>query len=190
MNAFHIHQQASAYTSPWSLRVRVKVLLWQVCWATLCAWTPKPMNAWRLFWLRRFGATMHGAPFVHGRATVVRPWNLTMNERACLGQGCTAYCLDRVELGEGATLAQEAYLCTGTHDFNHPDTPLKTAAITVGAYAFIGLRATVLPGVAIAPGCVVGAGAVVTRDTEPWSIYGGNPARRIGTRLRAQAARS
>jgi putative colanic acid biosynthesis acetyltransferase WcaF len=190
VNAFRIHEQTSAYTSPWSLGVRVKVLIWEVCWSLLCAWTPKPFNAWRLFWIRRFGATVHGAPFVHGRATIVRPWNLTLHERSCLGDGAVAYCLDRIELGVGSTIAQGAYLCTGTHDFDHPHTPLKTAAISIGAYAFVGLRAIVLPGASIGADCVIGAGAVVTRDTEAGAVYAGNPARRVGTRRRRDAASS
>ena len=182
MNTFRVHDQTSSYTSPWSLGIRIKVLLWELTWTLCCRWTPKPANAWRLFWLRRFGATIDGAPFVHGRASIIRPWNLTLRERSCLGDGAVAYCLDPVELGVGSTIAQEAYLCTGTHDFDHPHTPLKTAPITVGAHAFVGLRAIVMPGVAIGAGSVVGAGAVVTKDTEAWSIVGGNPARRISTR--------
>jgi putative colanic acid biosynthesis acetyltransferase WcaF len=126
-----------------------------------------------------------GAPFVHGRASIIRPWNLTLHDRSCLGDGAVAYCLDRIELGVGSTVAQAAYLCTGTHEFNNPHFPLKTAAISVGAYAFIGLRAIVLPGVVVGAGSVVGAGAVLTRDTEGWGIYGGNPARKIGVRQQA-----
>jgi putative colanic acid biosynthesis acetyltransferase WcaF len=185
MNTFQIHRQSSTYASPWPVRTRVRVLLWELCWSFGCAWTPKPFNAWRLFWLRRFGTTVHGAPFVHGRALIVRPWNLTLHELSCLGDGAVAYCLDRVELGIGSTVAQGAYLCTGTHDFDDPHTPLKTAPISVGAHAFIGLRAIVMPGVQIAAGSIVGAGAVVTKDTEEWGIYGSNPARRIGTRRRS-----
>lgn len=187
MNTFRTFEQDSAYVSPWRFRVRVRVLMWGLCWALFCSWTPKPFNGWRLMWLRGFGARLEGAPFVHGRASIVRPWNLTLRQRACLGAGAVAYCLDGVELGAGATLAQEAYLCTGTHDFNHPHTPLRTAAISVGADAFIGLRAVILPGVQIGQGCVIAAGAVVSRDTEAWGIYGGNPARQIGIRTRGQA---
>jgi putative colanic acid biosynthesis acetyltransferase WcaF len=187
VNTFRVHEQASAYASPWSLGIRVKVLLWEVCWAAFCGWTPKPLNAWRLFWLRRFGATVHGAPFVHGRASIIRPWNLTLHARSCLGDGAVAYCLDRIELGVGSTVAQGAYLCTGTHDFDQPHTPLKTAAIVVGAQAFVGLRAIVLPGVTIGAGCVVGAGAVVTKDTAEWRLCAGNPAREIGVRRRPEA---
>lgn len=182
MNGFRIHAQASAYDSPWTLASRIKLLAWELCWALLCRWTPKPLNRWRVFWLGLFGATIHGRPFVHGRAAIVRPWNLTLHDRACLGDGSVAYCLDRIELHTGATLAQQAYLCAGTHDFDDPATPLKTAPIHVGAHAFIGLRAVVLPGVTVGRGCLVGAGAVLSRDAQDWGIYAGVPARRIGKR--------
>jgi acetyltransferase-like isoleucine patch superfamily enzyme len=54
--------------------------------------------------------------------------------------------------------------------------------ITIGPNAFVGARACVLPGITIGEGCVVGAAAVVTRDTAPWTIVAGNPARTIGHR--------
>jgi putative colanic acid biosynthesis acetyltransferase WcaF len=184
---FHVHQQDSAYVSPWSVGIRVKVLLWDIVWGVLCSWTPKPFNRWRLLWLSAFGCEVHGICFVHGRARVIRPWNLVLRERSCLGDGAVAYCLDKVVVGEGATVAQEAYLCTGTHDFDDPRLPLKTAPITVGAHAFVGLRAIVLPGVTVAPRSIVGAGAVLTRDNEIDGIYAGNPARRIGSRSPAAA---
>jgi len=47
---------------------------------------------------------------------------------------------------------------------------------------WIGSRATILPGVRIGKGAVVGAGAVVTKAVEPYSIVGGTPARQIGHR--------
>ena len=47
---------------------------------------------------------------------------------------------------------------------------------------WVGTRATILPGVTLGRGCVVAAGAVVTRDVPPLVIVGGVPARPIGTR--------
>ena len=41
-----------------------------------------------------------------------------MRHRACLGERSVAYSLGTIEIMEGATVAQEAYLCTGTHDFS------------------------------------------------------------------------
>jgi putative colanic acid biosynthesis acetyltransferase WcaF len=105
-----------------------------------------------------------------------------MQDRACLGDRANAYTLDFITLEEGCTVAQEVYLCTGTHDFSSDRIPLKTAPITIGAHSFIGVRAIILPGVTISAGCIVGAGAVVTKSTSENSIYAGNPARLIRAR--------
>jgi len=53
----------------------------------------------------------------------------------------------------------------------------------VGNDVWIGDNVTVLAGVRIADGCVLGVGAVVTKDTEPYGIYGGIPARLIRHRF-------
>lgn len=170
------YAQASAYDTPWTGNERLRTQLWEICWALFCHWTPKPFNTWRLFWLRIFGARLHGHPFVHPRARVTHPWNLTMHDRACLGDGAHAYALGMIELQAGCTIAQESYLCTGTHDFASPNLPLQTAPIIVGTQAFVGLRAIVLPGISIGKNAVVGAGSVVTRDVADGQKVAGNPA--------------
>jgi carbonic anhydrase/acetyltransferase-like protein (isoleucine patch superfamily) len=48
---------------------------------------------------------------------------------------------------------------------------------TVGARSFMGVNSCVADGVTIAEDCVVGAGAVIMRDTRPRGVYLGNPAR-------------
>ena len=184
MNPLVTHHQAGAYATPWPVRRRAALLLWQLAWPLACGWTPKPANVWRLFVLRLFGARIHGRPFVHARARIAQPWHLTLRHRACLGDGAVAYSLGPIELGAGATLAQEAYLCTGTHDFASPHLPLQTAAIRVGAGAFVGARSFILPGVDLGENCLVGASAVVTRDVAPDTVVAGNPARVIGPRPR------
>ena len=174
--------QATAYSSPWSVRERVGMLLWDYAWAVFCRWTPKPFNRWRLFWLRLFGAKLEGTPFVHQRARIQIPWNLTLHDRACLGDRANAYTLGEIEIGARSIVAQEAYLCTGTHDLGDPKVPLQVAKITVGEDVFIGARAFIMPGVKLGDRCVVGACSLVTRDVPPEMIAVGHPARAIRKR--------
>ncbi|MDQ2867337.1 MAG: putative colanic acid biosynthesis acetyltransferase [Verrucomicrobiota bacterium] len=170
-------EQSNAFASPWDNGHRVMRVLWEVCWFVFCVWTPKPLNPWRLFWLRVFEAKIEGTPFVHQRARIAVPWHLTLRDRACLGDRANVYSLGEVEIGERATVAQEAYLSTGSHDFSRPEIPLTTAKITIGADAFIGARAFVLPGVTIGERTIIGACSVVTKDVPPNVVAAGNPCR-------------
>ena len=167
--------QELPHESPWSGSNRIMRVLWEFCWFVFCAWTPKPLNEWRLFWLRVFDAKIFGRPFVHQRARIAIPWNLTLHDRACLGDRANAYTLGEIEIGAGAIVAQEAYLSTGSHDFTNPALPLVTAKITIGENAFVGARAFVLPGITIGARSVIGAGSVVTHDVPENVFAAGNP---------------
>lgn len=174
-----IRRQDPGKISPWNAMTRVRLFVWQLIWAIACAWTPKPANFWRLFVLRRFGARIHGHPFVHQRARIAMPWNVTLHDAACVGDRATLYSQDSITLHAGALVAQEAYLCCGTHDLMDPAWPLLTAPIVIGERAFVGARVFVLPGVTIGARAIVGACSVVTADVAPGSRVAGNPARTL-----------
>jgi putative colanic acid biosynthesis acetyltransferase WcaF len=177
--------QASPYHSPWSARQRIAMLLWEYCWLVFCIWTPKPLNRWRLFWLRLFGARLHGTPFVHQRARIQIPWNLTMHDRSCLGDRANAYTLGAIEIGTRAIIAQEAYLCTGTHALDDINLPLQVDVIRIAEDAFVGARAFIMPGINVGRGAIVGACSVVTKDVPELTIVAGNPARTIRQRTKS-----
>lgn len=54
---------------------------------------------------------------------------------------------------------------------------------TIGNDVWIGYGATIMPGVAIGDGAIIATNAVVTKDVEPYSIVGGNPAKQIKKRF-------
>src|SRR5215211_222489 len=173
-------EQRLAHESPWTLENRMLRLLWGTTWTLLCVWTPKPLNPWRLFWLRAFGAQIHGTPFVHQRARIEIPWNLILHDRACLGDRAHAYSLGQIEIGARATVAQEVYLSSASHDFKLPNIPLVTGKITIGEDAFLGARAFVMPGITVGARSIIGACSVVTHDVPPDTTAAGNPCRVVG----------
>ena len=60
----------------------------------------------------------------------------------------------------------------------------KSAPVRLEKECFLGANSIVLPGVTIGQGAVVGANSVVTKSVEPWTIVNGNPAKKVGRRLR------
>lgn len=170
-----IYNQATPYDSPWPFSLRLKMILWEYSWLILCSWTPKPANTWRLFWLKIFGCKIYGKPFVHQRARIQIPWNLILHDRACIGDRTNIYSLDLIEIKDSATIAQEAYLCTGTHAFDLPAQNLVTKPIIIGKKAFVGARAFILPGVTVGDNVIIGACSVVTKSIKKNLVVKGNP---------------
>lgn len=61
--------------------------------------------------------------------------------------------------------------------------PATKGPTRIGHDVWIGYRATVLSGVRIGDGAVIGAGSVVARDVPPYTIVAGNPARIVRSRF-------
>ena len=80
-------------------------------------------------------------------------------------------------------------VCIASSSHNHKDikTPIsvlghKMKPVRIKSGVWIGANATILGGVTIGRGSVVGAGAVVTKDVDDFTIVAGVPAKNIGTR--------
>lgn len=56
--------------------------------------------------------------------------------------------------------------------------------LTVGSDVYIGANCTLMPDITVGEGAILGAGSFVNKDCEPWGIYAGSPARKIGERPR------
>lgn len=87
-----------------------------------------------------------------------------------------------IEIGEDCGIGPEVMFLTGDHDIATAAErlgPVRFEAVRVGNGVWIGARATILSGVTVGDGCVIAAGAVVTKSCEPNGLYAGVPARRI-----------
>ncbi|QEH61257.1 virginiamycin A acetyltransferase [Spiroplasma chinense] len=110
-------------------------------------------------------------------------------DKLVIGKFCAI--ADEVKiLMSGANHRLHSYSTYPFDIFNEFETPkeltknIKSKGDTIiGHDVWIGYGATILPGVKIGNGSIIGAKAVVTKDIEPYSVVGGNPAKVIRKRF-------
>lgn len=68
------------------------------------------------------------------------------------------------------------------HNYHQMDRANTAQSAVIGKHVWIGVGATILPGVTIGDGAVVVAASVVTRDVAAYAIVAGNPARFVKNR--------
>lgn len=163
---------------------RLARLLWRAVYLVFYRPSPSPMFGWRSLLLRLFGAKIGPGCHFYPAGRIWAPWNLVCEDCCTLADGAEIYNPSPVFLGSHCILSQQAYLCGATHDYNHPDFPMNSFSMTLGAYSWICARASVSPGVNIGAGAVLGLGSVATRDLEPWSVYSGVPAVKVKARVK------
>jgi len=94
---------------------------------------------------------------------------------------------DRVSTGPGTVFLSATYSHAAglkmVDGMEEGETAILGGRLEVGNDVYIGARSVIMP-VKIGEGCVIGAGSFVNKDCEPWGIYVGSPAKRIGERPR------
>jgi acetyltransferase-like isoleucine patch superfamily enzyme len=119
----------------------------------------------------KIGDYIHIGPYI----TVIGGPNsvFIMEDFTTVAAGCRIICGSDDHLGAG---------------FVGPTIPekyrddVKIAPVIMKMFSSLGTNVVVLPGVTLAEGSVVGACSLVTKDTEPWTIYAGVPAKPIKKR--------
>lgn len=167
---------------------RLRRMVWAICWLLLYRSSPRPLHAWRAMLLRAFGATMGPRCHFYPASKVYAPWNLFADEGATAADGAELYNPAPLRIGTHAIVSQGAYICGATHDFNDPRFPLVSYAMEIGAYAWVCARACVAPGVMVGEGAVLALASVATKDLEPWTVYAGVPATQVKRRKRVHEA--
>ena len=99
-----------------------------------------------------------------------------------------------VILDDFAGLAYGCHVFAQTDDYSgqtltNPTVPARfkrerKEAVRIGRHAIVGTSSIIFPGVHLAEGTSVGAMSMVTKATEPWSIYVGSPAKKVKDRQR------
>ena len=141
-----------------------------------------PFMGIKIFLLRLFGAKIGKGLVIKNNVTIKFPWKLELGNYVWLGENCWIDNLDDVVIGNNVCISQGALLITGNHDYTKVDFPYRNAPIVIEDGAWIGANAVVSSGVKIASHSILTVGTVVTKDTEPYGIYQGNPGVKVKER--------
>lgn len=113
--------------------------------------------------------------------------NIEIDDYSGIGSCCVVP--KNTKIGKYVMMAPEVHIVQNNHEFSNVEIPMalqgsrKDVPTTViGDDCWIGVRAILTPGRHIGSGSIIAAGSVVTKDVEPYSIVGGNPARLIKKR--------
>lgn len=170
-------------TTPYSFKLKLKIYLWKLVNKTIFRIIPNQIRKPRILMLRFFGANLKSTVFISRSSNIEHPWNLTMGHLSSLGDNSWVYCLDKIIIGAKCTIGKDSYLITGTHEVTDIHFCQITKPIVIKDGSWITTGVYIMPGVVIEKFTIVAAKSLVTHNTLPFSIVGGNPARFIKDRI-------
>lgn len=159
-----------------------------------------PLTHWRLHFpslarklcTRRFAAFGEGSDFRPG-AYAVACSKIHIGERVTIRPGSMLFAFPHGEAGairieDDVLIGSCLHVYTADHEFSDPDVLIAlqghrpAADVVIRRGAWLGANVTLLAGVEIGEGAVVGAGAIVTKSVPPFAIAVGSPAKVVSSR--------
>lgn len=118
---------------------------------------------------------------------VFSPEKMRIGADVGISSGCQFNANGGITLGNHVRIGPATIIWSQNHEFHASDVPIalqgyERAPVIVEDDVWIAAGCIILPGVTLARGTVVAAGAVVTKSTEPNAIVAGVPARQVGQR--------
>ena len=110
------------------------------------------------------------------------PGVMIIGDNTIINRRCSIDGRGGFTIGHNVSLSPEVMLITASHLKDDPKFVVDYKSITIEDYAWVGSRATIMPGVTIGKGAVVAVGAVVTKDVPPFTVVAGIPAKQIASR--------
>ena len=167
----------------------IKKKIWYALYLILAAWLPESSHSelarkWRAFFAKHIARQCGSRVNIERKARFSPA--LSIGDHSGIGINCCVY--GPVSIGKNVMMGQDVIVYTTRHRDDRTDIPMceqgmsEVKPVMIGDDVWIGGRAIILPGVHIGDGCIIGAGAVVSRDIPAYSVAVGCPARVVRSR--------
>jgi len=161
----------------------LKRVLWFYINAVIFKTSLLPFSKLKVLLLRIFGAHIGKNVTIKPCVNIKYPWFLTIGNDTWIGENIWIDNLVMITIGSNVCLSQGAVLLTGSHNYKKSAFDLITGSITLDDGVWIGAQAIVNQGITIGSHAVLATGSVATKNLDPYTIYQGNPAIKIRSRI-------
>ena len=141
-----------------------------------------PSWSLRRFVMQRLKMRIGKNSFIMKHVYIMTPQQLTIGDYSHINRGCTLDARGTIKIGNNVSVSHNVSIMSGSHDCNSVNFRGRFLPIRIDDYVWIGTGAIILQGVNIGKGAVVCAGAVVTKDVDPYDVVAGIPAKTIKQR--------
>ncbi len=140
-------------------------------------------NAFKVFALRFFGAKVGRNVLIKPNVNIKYPWFLEIGDNVWIGEGVWVDNLGKVKIGNNVCISQGAMLLCGNHNYKKETFDLIVGDIILEDGVWVGAKSIVCPGVTMKSHSILTVGSVLTKDSEEYGIYQGNPAVLVKKRI-------
>lgn len=163
----------------------MKVILLQ-CKFILVEWLNFSSNLvplpFRVYYFRLFGIQIGKKSTIHRHSKFFHVGKFKMGNNSTINFGCYLDNRRGIVIGNNVGIAHNTKIYTLGHDFNSADFKTKGESVIIEDDVFVFSNCLIMPGVKLHEGSIVLSGSVVTKDVAPFTVVGGNPAKKIKER--------
>ena len=144
-----------------------------------------PSQKYRIFMLKHvYQMHIEKNVVIYGDFMIRAPWNISIGAGTVIGDACSLDGRNGIVIGKNVNMSTAVYIYTEQHDINDPwfESRNSGGKVIVANRAWLSSRTTVLPKVVVGEGAVLASGGLAVKNLEPYGVYGGVPAKKIGTR--------
>ncbi len=142
-----------------------------------------PIYSLKVFLLKLFGAKVGNNVLIKPSVHIKYPWLLEIGNNVWIGEQVWIDNLAKVTIGNNVCISQGALLLCGNHNYKKTTFDLMVGEITLEDGVWVCAKAIITQNVLCKSHSVVGIASVLTKNTEPYSVYIGNPAIKKSERI-------
>jgi len=161
----------------------IQRLLWYIVNAFFFQTAIFPVNGFKIFLLRMFGAAIGKNVVIKPSVNIKYPWLLSIGDFSWIGEKVWIDNLGQVDIGANCCISQGAFILCGNHHYGKSTFDLIVKPVSIEEGSWIGAKCILAPGSIMKEGAMLSAGSFASGLLEAYTIYQGNPALPIKKRV-------